>query len=458
MLLSLSVVILCRALRNLAVTVSAGDGYAQAGRHLRAPRGEASTMLFSTESSCNTTGHNFSDGFSLYQQLESGTTAVAENISRKRNDTDPFGRNEEVAKIEITVLSLAFLAAVVGNLSVLLAMYRTRRKLSRMHLFMKHLSLADLVVAFFQVLPQLCWEITFRFFGPDFLCRIVKHLQVLGMFASTYMMVMMTVDRYIAICHPLQTLQQPTQRAYIMIGSTWACSLVLSTPQYFIFSLSEVRPGSAVYDCWGHFMEPWGLRAYITWITAGIFLVPVVVLMLCYGFICRTIWRNLKYKTRKKGTVAEATKNGILGRNSVSSVSSISRAKLRTVKMTFVIVVAYVVCWAPFFTVQMWSVWDETFSWDDSENTIVTLSALLASLNSCCNPWIYMIFSGHLLSDFFGSLPCCHRLRNKFHQQDSDSSIRRTTLLSRLQGPRLSEPFRDLNLTIKNCQQVPSAS
>ncbi len=91
----------------------------------------------------------------------------------------------------------------------------------------------------------------------------------------------------------------------------------------------------------------------------------------------------------------------------------------------------------------------------DSENATVTLSALLASLNSCCNPWIYMIFSGHLLSDFARSLPCCRRLRNKFGHQDSDSSIRRTTLLSRLQGPRLSEPFRDLNTTPKNC---PSAS
>uniref|UniRef100_A0AAQ5Y568 G-protein coupled receptors family 1 profile domain-containing protein n=1 Tax=Amphiprion ocellaris TaxID=80972 RepID=A0AAQ5Y568_AMPOC len=403
----------------------------------------------------NITGHNCTERLNFTQPETGASTG---NLTGSSNDTDPFGRNEEVAKLEITVLSVAFLAAVLGNLSVLLAMYRTRRKPSRMHLFMKHLSLADLVVAFFQVLPQLCWEITFRFYGPDFLCRIVKHLQVLGMFASTYMMVMMTVDRYIAICHPLQTLQQPTQRAYLMIGSTWAVSLVLSSPQYFIFSLSEVQPGSAVYDCWGHFLEPWGLRAYITWITAGIFLVPVAVLVFCYGLICRTIWRNLKYKTRRKSAAAESSRAGILGRNSVSSVGTISRAKLRTVKMTFVIVVAYVVCWAPFFTVQMWSVWDETFSWHDSENTTVTLTALLASLNSCCNPWIYMIFSGHLLSDFAGSLPCCQRLRNKFHYQDSDSSIRRTTLLSRLQGPRLSEPFRDQNPNPKNCLQATPAS
>lgn len=304
-------------------------------------------------------GGNQSLVFGPTNDLAMGT---AGNYTVYPNGSDPFARNEEVAQIEIMVLSITFVVAVIGNVSVLLAMYNTKKKMSRMHLFIKHLSLADLVVAFFQVLPQLCWEITFRFYGPDFLCRIVKHLQVMGMFASTYMMVMMTLDRYIAICHPLKTLQQPTQRSYTMIISTWMCSLVLSTPQYFIFSLSEIKNGSDVYDCWGHFIEPWGVKAYITWITVGIFVVPVVILMMCYGFICHNIWKNIKYKKRK--TMAGASnKKGLIGKNSVSSVTTISRAKLRTVKMTFVIVLAYIVCWAPFFIVQMWSVWDENFQW-----------------------------------------------------------------------------------------------
>ncbi|KAJ0029002.1 hypothetical protein NQD34_003999 [Periophthalmus magnuspinnatus] len=354
-----------------------------------------------------------------------------DNSSGSTNGSDPFARNEEVAKIEILVLCVTFVVAVAGNVSVLLAMRHTKKKMSRMHLFIRHLSLADLVVAFFQVLPQLCWKVTFRFSGPDALCRIVKHLQVMGMFASTYMMVMMTMDRYIAICHPLKTLQQPTQRAYIMIVSTWVCSLVLSTPQYFIFSLSEIQNGSEVYDCWANFIEPWGAKAYITWITVGIFLVPVVILMICYGFICHSIWNNIKYKKRKSVSGA-AGKNGLIGKHSVSSVTTISRAKLRTVKMTFVIVLAYIICWAPFFTVQMWSVWDKNFQWDDSENTAVTLSALLASLNSCCNPWIYMIFSGHLLQDFLHCFSCCHRFRSNLKKEDSDSSLRRTTLLTKM--------------------------
>ncbi|XP_071406077.1 vasopressin V1a receptor [Pithys albifrons albifrons] len=370
---------------------------------------------------------------------------------------DPFGRDEELAKLEIAVLAVTFAVAVVGNGSVLLALRRTPRKASRMHLFIRHLSLADLVVAFFQVLPQLCWEVTHRFYGPDGLCRVVKHLQVFGMFASAYMLVAMTADRYIAVCHPLKTLQQPTKRSYGMIAAAWALSLLLSTPQYFIFSLSEVERGSQVYDCWAHFIMPWGPRAYITWITGGIFVAPVLILVTCYGFICYHIWRNVRGKTRPGEAVAAAEvaaaavaesggrwaaggggRRGLLLAPCVSSVKTISRAKIRTVKMTFVIVSVYVVCWAPFFTIQMWSVWDQRFPWVDSENTATTVTALLASLNSCCNPWIYMFFSGHLLQDCIQSFPCCQKIKQTLSKEDSNSNSRRQTSFTNNRSPNHS--------------------
>ncbi|KFO24505.1 Vasopressin V1a receptor [Fukomys damarensis] len=277
-------------------------------------------------------------------------------------------RDEELAKVEIAVLAVTFVVAVLGNSSVLLALHRTPRKTSRMHLFIRHLSLADLAVAFFQVLPQLCWDITYRFRGPDWLCRVVKHLQVFAMFASAYMLVVMTADRYIAVCHPLKTLQQPARRSRLMIAASWVLSFVLSTPQYFIFSMIEVDNVTKAQDCWATFIQPWGTRAYVTWMTSCVFVAPVVILGTCYGFICYHIWRNVRGKTASRlgkcaGRSGGAFHKGLLGSPCVSSVKTISRAKIRTVKMTFVIVTVYILCWAPFIIVQMWSVWDEKFLW-----------------------------------------------------------------------------------------------
>lgn len=307
---------------------------------------------------------------SLWWPLATGGTNASRETEALGEGDDPQRdeRNEELAKLEIAVLAVTFVVAVLGNSSVLLALHRTPRKTSRMHLFIRHLSLADLAVAFFQVLPQLCWDITYRFRGPDVLCRVVKHLQVFVMFVSAYMLVVMTADRYIAVCHPLKTLQQPARRSRLMIVAAWVLSFLLSTPQYFVFSMVEVNNVTKAYDCWATFIQPWGSRAYVTWMTGGIFVAPVVILGTCYGFICYHIWRNIRGKTASrqgKGTERHggAFHNGLLLTPCVSSVKTISRAKIRTVKMTFVIVTAYIVCWAPFFIIQMWSVWDEGFAW-----------------------------------------------------------------------------------------------
>ncbi|KAA0721031.1 DnaJ -like protein subfamily B member 9 [Triplophysa tibetana] len=40
-----------------------------------------------------------------------------------------------------------------------------------------------------------------------------------------------------------------------------------------------------------------------------------------------------------------------------SSIKGISNAMLKTVKMTFVIILVYTLCWSPFFVVQLWSAW-----------------------------------------------------------------------------------------------------
>lgn len=71
----------------------------------------------------------------------------------------------------------------------------------------------------------------------------------------------------------------------------------------------------------------------------------------------------------------------------------------------------------------------------DSENTATTVTALLASLNSCCNPWIYMFFSGHLLQDCIQSFPCCQKIKQTLSKEDSNSNSRRQTSFTNNRSP-----------------------
>lgn len=61
-----------------------------------------------------------------------------------------------------------------------------------------------------------------------------------------------------------------------------------------------------------------------------------------------------------------------------------------------------------------------------------TITMLLASLSSCCNPWIYMFFSGHLLQDAARCLSCWGGPRPGLRRQGSTGSLcsRKTTILS----------------------------
>ncbi|XP_007565654.1 vasopressin V2 receptor [Poecilia formosa] len=316
------------------------------------------------------------------------------NTSNASSEAVPAGdepRDERLARLEIALLSIIFVAAGLLNFGLLLVLWKGRKQLSRMRVFVLHLCVADLVVTFFQVCPQLMWDITDRFVGPDILCRLVKYLQVVGMFASTYMIVVMTIDRYQAICNPMVTFQRRRARWNGPVCAAWCVSFVGSLPQVFIFSRVEVAPG--VYDCWGQFVVPWGLRAYVTWTTLVIFVLPILIVIVCQVRICRAVHASIHLKTHHHAGAAggEAASRPLSSR--ASCVVGLSKARVKTVKMTVVIVLAYVVCWTPFFTVQLWSVWDAEAP---TQSATFTILMLLASLNSCMNPCIYLVFSGKL--------------------------------------------------------------
>lgn len=73
-----------------------------------------------------------------------------------------------------------------------------------------------------------------------------------------------------------------------------------------------------------------------------------------------------------------------------------------------------------------------SFALPESSNVAFTITMLLASLSSCCNPWIYMFFSGHLLQDAACCLCCWGGPRPGLRRQASTGSLcsRKTTILS----------------------------
>uniref|UniRef100_A0A8C1GMK4 Vasopressin V2 receptor n=1 Tax=Cyprinus carpio TaxID=7962 RepID=A0A8C1GMK4_CYPCA len=348
---------------------------------------------------------NFSSSFSEHTGLNSTFKGGVRDIS--------------LAKAEIGVLGLVLALTTLGNSFVLWVLLRRRKYNAPMHLFMVNLCVADLVVAFFQVLPQLVWDITERFQGPDVLCRSVKYLQIVGMFASSYMIVAMTVDRHNAICCPLQAYKGGAV-------SRWNTPIMV-----FIFSRSEVSPG--VFECWGKFAEPWGLKAYVTWMTIAVFLLPTFIITVCQTLHGKSVPHRNAYNTTAE--YSNASSNPSFPPYPLHPpLTGVSKAMSKTVRMTLVIVLVYTLCWSPFFTVQLWAAWDP----NPPDQVAFTILMLLASLNSCTNPWIYTAFSSSVSGELLALLRCRPKLPHRSSMHDHSKS--------RTKNGQISEKCIKLNI------------
>ncbi|XP_063231395.1 oxytocin receptor-like [Bacillus rossius redtenbacheri] len=302
------------------------------------------------------------------------------------NSTAGYDRDEALARGEFATLAVMFVVAVVGNACLLYALCARRRvkKFTRMYFFILHLSIADLIVAMLNVMPQLAWDITYRFKGGQVLCKLVKFLQPLGTYLSSYILLATALDRYRAICQPMSYCSSDSRRSRFMVAAAWCAALLFCIPQVIIFSYQEVSPG--VYDCWGTFAEGWGERAYVTWYSVSVFIVPLCVLVYTYSCICREIWERSGFRA------AHAARSSPLKMN-----PSVSRAKINTVKQTVAVILLYIACSLPFIGAQLWYAWDPQANENDFfKGAAFTILVLLSSLNSCANPWIYLAFNKEL--------------------------------------------------------------
>lgn len=65
-----------------------------------------------------------------------------------------------------------------------------------MYFFILHLSIADILTAFFTLVPEVVWTVTYYFYGGTVLCKVIAYVRTVPPFLSSYTLVMTAVDRY----------------------------------------------------------------------------------------------------------------------------------------------------------------------------------------------------------------------------------------------------------------------
>ena len=136
----------------------------------------------------------------------------------------------EMALIKAVVLTIMFVISLIGNTATLVQMVRMRRRKSTINTLILHLATADLLVTFFCNVTDAVWASTVQWYAGNELCKILKFLQVFSLYLSTYIIVIIAVDRCMAILDPMRRNKAP-QRVRLMIALAWTLSALFSLPQ-----------------------------------------------------------------------------------------------------------------------------------------------------------------------------------------------------------------------------------
>ncbi|GAB6019981.1 hypothetical protein CHUAL_002735 [Chamberlinius hualienensis] len=311
------------------------------------------------------------------------------------NQTNPyyFYKTEQ-----LTFLWILFIVIVMGNCAVLSALTLSKSKKSRMNFFIMHLAIADLSVGIISVLTDIVWKLTVSWYAGNSGCKIIRFLQCLVTYSSTYVLVALSIDRYDAITHPMN-FSGSWKRAKWLIAIAWMLSAVFSAPIMFLY---EERSINGQLQCWIELPDERYWQLYMTLVSIALFIIPTFIITACYTIIVYTIWSKGKIlvpksQTRGSSNASEQTKalKCDLDCKRASSRGLIPKAKIKTVKMTFAIVFVFIICWSPYILYDLLQVYGYIPN-SQTNVAIATFIQSMAPLNSAANPMIYCFFSTHI--------------------------------------------------------------
>ena len=401
--------------------------------------------------------------------------AVEANLTA--NDTTSSAYFYQVE--HLTFLWVLFTMIVIGNGTVLIALSLSKGRKSRMNYFIKNLAAADLCVGLISVLTDIIWKITISWEAGLVACKLIRFSQAVVTYASTYVLVALSIDRYDAITHPMNFTgswyvirylysckKHPIiffrRRAKGLVIVAWALSFVFSSPLLHFFETTEHRDYGT--QCWIDFDAAWKWKLYMTLVSVTLFVIPAFLIGGCYIIIVVTIWskgkemvpasatagstmsavslasnghskdncevlikkKKKRRRNKKDGDTSEASRRSAAAEESESRRASsrglIPKAKVKTVKMTFVIIFVFILCWSPYIVFDLLQVYD-LIPTSPAYNAVATFIQSLAPLNSAANPLIYCLFSTNAGQNLCGIMFGCCRRRSRRGRREAGNGL-----------------------------------
>ncbi|KAM4593842.1 putative gonadotropin-releasing hormone II receptor [Odontesthes bonariensis] len=299
------------------------------------------------------------------------------------------------AKVRVIITFILCGISTLCNLAVLLAANSHKRK-SHVRVLIINLTAADLLVTFIVMPVDAVWNITVQWLAGDLACRLLMFLKLQAMYSCAFVTVVISLDRQSAILNPLAIGMAP-KRNRTMLMVAWTMSALLSVPQMFIFHNVTITYPANFTQCTtrGSFVTHWQETAYNMFTFSCLFLLPLAIMIICYTRIFIQISNQMTKRILSSDEPhLRCSKNNI------------PKARMRTLKMSIVIVICFIVCWTPYYLLGLWY-W---FFPDDLEgkvsHSLTHILFIFGLFNTCLDPIIYGLFT---IRFHRGLTNCCRK-------------------------------------------------
>ncbi|XP_053282401.1 gonadotropin releasing hormone receptor 4 [Pleuronectes platessa] len=298
------------------------------------------------------------------------------------------------AKVRVIITFTLCAVSAVCNLVVLWAASHGGKRKSHIRILIMNLTVADLLVTFIVMPVDAVWNITVQWQAGDVACRLLMFLKLVAMYSCAFVTVVISLDRQSAILNPLG-ISEAKRKSKIMLTVAWTMSVILSLPQMFIFHNVTITVPENFTQCTTHgsFVQHWQETLYNMFTFVCLFLLPLVIMIFCY--------------TRILVEISSRMACGNLVSRDVHlrrSHNNIPKARMRTLKMSIVIVTSFIICWTPYYLLGLWY-WlfpekmEETVS-----HSLTHMLFIFGLFNACLDPITYGLFTIHLRQ---GMKRCC---------------------------------------------------
>ncbi|KAL2094483.1 hypothetical protein ACEWY4_009202 [Coilia grayii] len=271
------------------------------------------------------------------------------------------------------IFSVISATTVVVNLLVVIAIAHFRQLHTPTNLLILSLSVADFLIGVIVIpveaikLTETCW-----YFGQQF-CFIFQCIVYTLLSSSLGHLVVIAVDRYVAVCDPLLYAQRMTvNKVIISMSVIWSCSVLYNLLLLYCNRSVNISGQNGVChgECFLYISFEWGMFDLII-----SFIAPCTIMITLY----LRIFQVATYQANAIYSISASI-------GYTDNIKMPPKSEGKAAKTLGIVVAVYLLCWIPYYLSLLTADTSES-----SANAMTFLSWILYT-NSCVNPIIYALF------------------------------------------------------------------